>query len=218
MSRPPEDEFADVRAVVLAAALPNVPFDGWTLPTLRKAAEAAGISRDQQRAAFPLGVVDLVTYWIDRRDADMLARIESADLSAMKVRERVTFAVRARLEAIASERMAAQRALSFFALPLHAPAATRALYGTVDAIWRAVGDTSVDFNFYSKRALLAGVFSATMLRFLSDDTEGFADTWAFLDRRINDVMQIEKLKSQAVQLAERLPDPFRLLGRLRYPR
>ena len=93
----------------------------------------------------------------------------------------------------------------------------RSLYRTVDAIWRAVGDSSADFNFYTKRAILAAVYSAVTLHWLGDETEDFSDTWAFLDRRIEDVMRIEKAKAQLKGLAEKLPDPVGLMGRLRYP-
>lgn len=217
-ARPPADEHAEVRAQVLAAALPNVPFDGWTLTTLRQAAEAAGIAREAQRAAFPLGVIDLVTYWSDACDAEMVRRLAAQDLPAMKVRARIATAVRTRLETMAGDRIAARKALSLFALPFHAAAGLTCLAHTVDAMWRAAGDTSSDFNWYTKRALLAGVYSATLTTWLSDTSPDAADTEAFLAARIDNVMQIEKLKSRAGQFAKTLPDPFRLLGRLRYPR
>lgn len=206
------------RIQILDAALPNVPFEGWSLTLFRDAAKEAGVAPDMARAAFPMGVVELLTFWLDRCDAETAAVLKTRDLAAMKVRERITLAVRTRLETMAKHRIAAQRGLSFFALPLNAGAGLGSLYRTVDTIWRAAGDTSTDFNFYTKRVLLAGVYTATLNAFLADDSEGFAQTWAYLDRRIADVMQIEKAKAQAGAFLEKLPDPVRALAALRYPR
>jgi ubiquinone biosynthesis protein COQ9 len=206
-----------VRERILAAALPNVPFDGWSIVLLRNAEKECGIDRQEQRRAFPLGVVDLVSYWLDTRDAAMVSKLSRADLAAMKIREKITLAVRTRLEVMTKDRIAARRALTFFSSPLQAAAGMTSLYNTVDAIWRAIGDTSSDFNFYTKRATLAGVYSATLVYWLSDDSEGFRKTWEFLDHRINDVMQIEKAKASVQELVEKLPDPFKILGSIRYP-
>jgi ubiquinone biosynthesis protein COQ9 len=122
--------------------------------------------------------------------------MEAAGVAGMKVRDRIRSAVRIRLERHAGERDAARRALSLLALPLNAALGLKLLYRTVDAMWYAAGDTSVDFNFYTKRATLAGVYSATLLYWLNDRTEGGQGTWDFLDRRLDDVMRIEKIKSQ----------------------
>lgn len=211
------DGLESVRARILAAALPNVPFDGWSIALLRNAADEAGVDRETQRRAFPAGVADLVTYWCDVCDAEMVTRLGTSDLAALKIREKITLAVRTRLEVMMKDRIAARRGLSFFASPLHAVGGAGSLYNTVDAIWRAIGDTSSDFNFYTKRATLAGVYSATLVYWISDDSEGFRKTWEFLDRRIGDVMQIEKAKASVRGLVEKLPDPFKILGGMRYP-
>ena len=122
--------------------------------------------------------------------------MEKQGVADLKVRDRIKQAVRIRLERHAGEREAVRRALALLSLPFNAPLALKLLYNTVDALWYAAGDTSTDFNFYTKRATLAGVYSSTLLYWLNDRTPGSEATWAFLDRRIDDVMKIEKLKSQ----------------------
>jgi ubiquinone biosynthesis protein COQ9 len=146
--------------------------------------------------------------WADRR---MLAALAHRDLAALRLRERVALAVRLRLEALAPYREAVRRSLSFLALPPNAALGAKCLYRTVDAIWRAAGDRSVDFSFYTKRALLAAVVSTTTLYWLDDNSEGRAESWAFLDRRIADVMRIPALRQRLGRITERLPDPFRVL-------
>lgn len=212
------DHLAEVRARILETALPNVAFDGWTSRLLRDAAEQAGVSAGEARLAFPGGVLDLVDYFLadgDRRMAEALAHEEVATL---KIRERITLAVRTRIEVDLHSREAMRRAITLLALPSSGTLGARTLYRTVDAIWRAVGDTSADFNFYTKRATLAGVFSAVTLYWFADESEGYAKTWDFLDRRIEDVMRFERAKAGVKRVAAKLPDPLSLLGRLRYGR
>lgn len=212
------DHLDDVRARILDAALPNVAFDGWTPRLLRDAASQAGVSAGEARLAFPGGVLDLVDYFLadgDRRMSDALAH---QNLAALKIRERITLAVRTRIEVDLHNREAMRRAITLLALPASGTVGARTLYRTVDAIWRAVGDTSTDFNFYTKRATLAGVFSAVTLYWFADDSEEFAKTWAFLDSRIEDVMRFERVKAGVKGIAAKLPDPLSLLGRLRYGR
>ena len=206
------------RAALLAAALPHVAFDGWSLKVMRAAADAAGLDHGRMRLAFPDGVADMVDYFCADGDRRMRAELSRTDLSKVKVRDRITLAVRTRIEVDAAHREAVRRAGTFMALPPHGAMAARALYRTVDAMWRAVGDVSTDFNFYTKRAMLAGVYMATLLFWLGDETQDREASWAFLDRRIGDVMQFEKAKAGVQKLVKRLPDPLGLLGRLRYPR
>lgn len=213
-----DDHILKARAAILAAALPNVAFDGWTTKVMREAADRAGISHGEMRLAFPGGVTDLVDCFLADGDRRMEEALAARDLGAMKIRERITFAVRSRIEVDAKDREAVRRAVTLLALPLSGTTGPHALYRTVDAIWRAVGDTSTDFNFYTKRAILAGVYSAVTITWFGDESEGYADTWAFLDRRIGDVMKIEKAKAGVQKLGALLPDPIALLGRLRYRR
>lgn len=212
-----EDHYEDVRALILDAALPDVPFDGWTGKSMREAAKKADVEYGLARLALPGGTVDLVRYFIADGDRRMALELAKNDLPAMKVRERITFAVRTRLEVDEHNREALRRATAYLALPTSGTAAPRALYGTVDAIWRAAGDTSTDYNFYTKRLILSGVYTSTAAVWFGDDTEGFEKTWAFLDRRIEDVMQIEKVKGKAEKVLNALPSPLGLMARLRYP-
>ena len=150
-----------------------------------------------KHAAFPRGIIDLVVLYADDADRRMAEAMAGVDLKALKVRERVTLGVRKRIEAVAGTKEASRRAAAIFALPQNSIDAMQSVYRTVDAIWKAVGDTSADFNFYTKRALLAGVYTSTMLHWFADASEGAKDTWAFLDARIANVMEIEKFKATA---------------------
>lgn len=206
------------REKILAEALAHVAFDGWHDKTLKAAAEKVGASDAELKAAFPRGVADALLFFSSEADRQAVEAIEAADLKPMRVRERVTFAVRQRVEAVLKHKEAARRGAAVFALPQHAIDGATAVYRTVDALWRAVGDTSADFNFYTKRLLLSGVFTTTMLYWFADNSEDAKDTWKFLDRRIADVMQIEKVKAQVTKFAEGLPNPLTILGALRYPK
>ncbi len=213
-----DDHIVKARAAILKAALPNAAFDGWTTKVMREAADSASVSHGEMRLAFPGGVTDLVDCFLADGDRRMEEALAARDLGALKIRERITLGVRTRIEVDGKDREAVRRAVTLLALPLSGATGPHALYRTVDAIWRAVGDTSTDFNFYTKRAILAGVYSAVTITWFGDESENYADTWAFLDRRIADVMKIEKAKASVQKLGAYLPDPIALLGRLRYRR
>ena len=199
------------RRAILLAALPHVPFEGWTAAAL--AAGARDLGRDEADAllAFPEGGLEAVVFWSRDADRAMLETLAGMDLSGLRTRDRVVAAIRHRLAAVAPHREALRRALGLLALPHNAPRAADLTWRTVDAIWWAAGDTATDWNFYSKRALLAGVYGATLLRFLEDRSDGGTDTWAFLDRRIADTMRIPKAVASLRETLSRLPDPFALL-------
>ena len=202
------------RQALLQATLPHVAFDGWTHTALRAGARDAGIEPALADNAFPGGMAELLDFYHRVADIEMVRALESRpDLGAMKIRDKVALAVRLRLEANAGHREAIRQALSFLALPTNAPLGAKCLYRTVDAIWYAVGDRSTDFSFYTRRALLAGVYGSTVLYWLNDKSDGFAETWSFLDRRIADVMRIYDLRARVDRLVDRLPDPFRLFRR-----
>lgn len=202
--------FMDLRDQVLEAALPHIAFDGWTLHAMRHGAREAGLTERDAQRAFPYGVADMITHFSDLSDRRMVAEMERRDVAAMKVRERIVTAVRVRLEQLAPHKEAVRRAMTIMALPTNAPAALRSLYRTVDAIWIAAGDTATDWNYYTKRGLLAGVLSTTVLCWLDDRSEDHTETWAFLDRRIEDVMRIPKLTGRVQQACRRLAAPFRV--------
>jgi len=184
----------DIQEKLLDAALIHVAFDGWSATAFRAAAEDAGIDEATAKAAFPRGAFDLAVAYHKRGDAAMVAALKAADLEAMRIRDCVIFAVRSRLAE--TDREAVRRGAVLFSLPQNAAEGARLLWGTADAIWTTLGDVSTDGNWYSKRAILAGVYSSVVLYWLGDDSEGNAATWDFLDRRIDNVMQVEKLKSQ----------------------
>ncbi len=197
---------------VLDAVLAQVPFDGWSRAAIDSAVRAGAITRDEARLAFPGGVIDMIAWHSLRADRLLVEEMERRGVSSMKVRERVTLGVRIRLEQNTQHREAIRRALAMLAMPFNGLLASKLLYRTVDAIWYAAGDTATDFNFYTKRALLAGVYSSTLLFWLNDRSENFSATWAFLDRRIEDVMRIEKLKSRVREFGTRATSQARPAG------
>ena len=200
-----------LRAELLEAALGHVPFDGWSQAAFNAAVRELNADPALALNAFPGGMAELLEFHNRRADQRMVEELTRRDIATLKIRERIALAVRTRLEQNARHREAIRQALSFLAMPHNAPLGARCLYRTVDAIWYAAGDKSTDFNFYTKRGLLAGVYGATVLFWLNDKSEGFADSWGFLDRRIADVMTIQRLRGRLDKLAQKLPDPFRLL-------
>jgi ubiquinone biosynthesis protein COQ9 len=188
---------------VLDAVLAQAPFDGWTRAAIDSAVRAGAITRDEAALAFPGGAIDMIAWHSLRADRLLVEEMERRAVSSMKVRERVTLGVRIRLEQNVMHREAIRRALAVLAMPFNGLLASKLLYRTVDAIWHAAGDSSTDFNFYTKRALLAGVYSSTLLFWLNDRSENFAATWSFLDRRVEDVMRIEKLKRRVREFGSR---------------
>ncbi|HWK44432.1 MAG TPA: COQ9 family protein [Stellaceae bacterium] len=210
-----DDERIARRDALLEATMPNVPFDGWSVVALAAGAKAIGLDPADVALLFPDGpgeAAAAISDWADRR---MLERLAGMDLAAMKVRDRVAAGVRARLDVLEPYREAVRRAMALAASPANAPAAAQAVYRTVDAIWYAAGDAATDFNFYTKRALLAGVYGATVLYWLNDRSEGSADSWAFLDRRLGDIMRLPKLTARLRRTAETLTAPLHVLRRFR---
>jgi ubiquinone biosynthesis protein COQ9 len=201
-----------LRDRLIEAALPHVPFDGWTIQTLRLAAADLGLSDAAAENAFPEGAPDMVGHFVERADRLMLEELAQRNLAALKVRERIATAIRLRLEPLGPHREAVRRALALLALPPYYGLALRLLYRTVDAIWYAAGDTATDYNFYTKRALLAGVYSATLFYWLEDRSPESAETWTFLDRRLADVMRIPQALGRVGKF---VPDLSAILGRLR---
>lgn len=209
----------DIADRILDAALMHVPFDGWSDASFRAAIADAGVDPVVARGLYPRGGVDLAVAYHKRGDADMLRRIAGADLAEMRFRDRVAFAVRARIEA-AEDREVVRRGTTLFALPPYAPDGARLIWGTADAIWTALGDTSRDFNWYTKRATLSAVYSSTVLYWLGDDSLGNDATWSFLDRRIEDVMRFEKTKGQLREnrlFGALAAGPAKILDRVKAP-
>ena len=203
------------RDAVLQAALPHVPFDGWSDTTLKAALADSGVAPGLATALFPRGPLDLALAYHRAGDAAMVQALAAQDLSALRFRDRIAAAVMARLDLVTDKELV-RRGTAFFALPHNAPEGAKAIWGTADAIWTALGDTSDDLNWYSKRATLSAVYSATVLFWLGDESEGHRDTRDFLDRRIGNVMEFEKFK--ASRLGQTLLSPLKLLSGLRAPR
>jgi ubiquinone biosynthesis protein COQ9 len=193
-NNPNDRGMEQVKQAILQAALPHVPFDGWTDVTFRAAVDDSTVAEGLARALYPRAGLDLALEYHRSGDAAMVERLAATDLAAMRYSDRVAFAVRARLELIEDKELV-RRGTTLFALPQNAGEGAKAIWGTADAIWKALGDASTDFNWYSKRATLSGVYGATVLFWLGDDSPDHTATWDFLDRRIANVMQIEKLKA-----------------------
>jgi len=203
-----DDHLAATRRAVLAAALPQVAFDGWSDRTLALAVEDAGVDPGLSRLAFPRGGLELA------------ADLADADLQGLRFRDRVAHAVMRRLEIAAGEREAVRRAAAYFALPHHAADGARAIWHTADTIWTALGDDSRDFAWYSKRATLSAVYSSALLYWLGDEAPGATATREFVARRIDDVMRIEGLKARLREnpvAALMMKGPQAVLDRVRAP-
>lgn len=191
MPLPPLDP---AKAQLLDAILPHVPFDGWSPLAFNAAVAETGMPLDHARMLCPRGAVDLAVAFHLRGDAAMVAAIRAADLNEMKFRDKVGFAVRVRISAI-EDKEAVRRGTALFALPHLAAEGAQLVWGTADLIWDVLGDTSDDLNWYTKRATLAGVYGAAVLYWLGDDSLNAQATDAFIDRRIENVMHIEKAKA-----------------------
>ncbi|MBL8833048.1 MAG: COQ9 family protein [Rhodospirillales bacterium] len=194
---------------IVEAALPHIPFDGWSLPVLARAAEEAGYPPATALRVFPNGVNDALAHWCAMSDRAMVAACEAdPEFAGLKIREKIARAIRLRLAPLAPHREAVRRTLGLMALPGNLPLSMRTLWATVDAVWQLAGDRATDFNYYSKRGLAAGVYSSTLLFWLEDRSEGQADTWEFLDRRIADVMAVPRAMADAKARLGKLANPF----------
>jgi ubiquinone biosynthesis protein COQ9 len=198
-------EQKDPKLAILLAALAHAPFDGFTDKVLEQAAKEARVPLDALARLFPDGPVDLVEAFSGHVDAEMTRSLSKVKLSSLKVRERIATAIRLRLAALRPHKEAARRAAAFLTLPPHVAMGMKLLYRTADEIWHGIGDTSTDFNFYTKRAILAAVYSTTLMRWFSDTSEDEHITDEFLRNRIDDVMRFEKFKAQLRERASGLP-------------
>ncbi len=203
-----------VRGALLDAALNEAAFDGWNARTLARAAAAAGYSDGEVQLYCPDGVLDLIEVW--SRQADEGARQVIITSGANRIRDKVAGGVMARLDQIAGLEDAASRARGRLLLPDGLDRGRRLIWATSDMIWRAIGDKSTDYNFYSKRTILSGVFTTTFMIWVEDADPEKAKTKAFLDNRIENVMQFEKVKGQVTKLTGRLPNLAEIASRARY--
>lgn len=213
---PADPTLDEIRAELAPPVARNAAFDGWTAAAVRTAATDAGVDPDVALLAFPGGAVGMIDAWFAQVDAAMLAATGSR-LPGLKIRERIASLVEARLDLLAPDRESLRRALAILAMPLNAPRAAQLGWRAADAMWRAAGDTATDYNHYTKRAILGGVYAATITVFLDDESAGQAETRAFLQRRIDGIMRFEKAKAGWLRRSETMPSLSRFIGRLRYP-
>jgi ubiquinone biosynthesis protein COQ9 len=206
-----------IRLQLALAVGENAVFDGWTEKAVDSAAAQTGIDPAQARLAFPKTKIDMIDAYIAAVDAAVAAEFPPDKIAAMKVRDRIRSQLWFRLETMAPAREAMRSALAILAMPQNAPRGLAIGWRTADAMWRNAGDASSDYNHYTKRITLGAVYASTLVVWLDDQSEGFADTAAFLDRRLGNVMSFEKWKAQWSGDSLRRPSLSRFLGRLRYP-
>ncbi len=195
-----------LRARLLPVILDEVPFEGWTQKGLAQAAEQAGFTAVDLARAFPGGAIDVIAYWNQGLDTEAAAVVAAA--TDLKVRDKITLGVRTRLTLATAHKEAVRRGLGLLALPGHAGLAARLLSNSMNAIWYAAGDRATDFNFYTKRGLLAGVYLTTLLYWLDDESDGAAATWVFLDKRIADALRLPSLFDPVKRAMQGLAPPF----------
>jgi ubiquinone biosynthesis protein COQ9 len=201
-------EWRQKQDVLLLAVLPHVPFEGWSEKALRDAARDLGWDPTLPRRLFPGGPVKLVEYFCAFADRQMEQALSEIDLSGFRLADRIRLAIRIRFDQWAADREAVRRAVTLLSLPIHAPIVARVTYRTVDSIWWSVGDKSTDFSFYTKRATLAAIYSATLLVWMSDRSEDFEETWAFLDRRLADIGTLPRIRKGLSDTITRFMTPF----------
>lgn len=209
----------DIKGDLLDAAVIHVPFDGWSDATWKAAIRDADVDPALARALCPRGALDLAIAFHQRGDRAMVARAKTEDMGALRYSEKIAALVRFRLQAV-EDKDVVRRGMTLFSLPQHASEGSKLIWGTSGLIWETLGDTSDDINWYTKRATLSAVYGSTVLFWLGDDSDGHQATWDFLDRRIDDVMSIEKFKASVRDnklLSGLLAGPMALLGRVKAP-
>lgn len=208
-------DVGDMRAVrdrLVMAALNHVPFEGWSRKSLLEAARDEGFDATMAERAFPGGVAAVVEHFADLADRRLLEEAKASDLEGLRRSERIVWLVRKRIEPWAEHRESVRRAVTFLSLPTHSAVALRASWRTADTLWYASGDTATDFSYYTKRASLAAVYTATLLYWLEDASEDCAESWSFLRRRLADALRITKFRVNTRRRFQQLPNPLHLLS------
>lgn len=214
---PAEPTLDEIRLALAPAIGRHAAFDGWTPAAVTAAANEIGVDPDVAALAVKGNAMALIDAWIDGIDLELARRLPPEKLNAMKIRARITALLATRMEIMAPDREALRRAMAIMAMPQNLAKATKIGWRSADRMWRLAGDTASDFNHYTKRMTLSAVYGSLLVVFVNDDSENFADSRAFLDRRIDNVMQFEKVKAQAKARQEYIPSFSRFIGRLRYP-
>ncbi|TNE57127.1 MAG: COQ9 family protein [Sphingomonadales bacterium] len=218
----PANDFADLTLDELRLALAGevaaaAIFDGWSDTALAHACDAKGVDIDVGRLAYPGGAMEMISAWIETIDQAMATALPAEKLADMKIRERIRSLVQFRLDEVTGMEEAVRRALAVMAQPQNAPQALKIGWRSADLMWRLAGDNSTDYNHYTKRTILAGIYAATLAVFIDDESADKAETRAFLDRRIEGVMRFEKVKAKWLNSERETFSVTRFLGRLRYP-
>ncbi len=214
---PADPTLDEVRAALAPVIGRHAGFDGWSDAAVHAAAYDMSIDRDVAMLAFNGKAIDMIDAWIEGVDLELARRLPADKLGAMKIRDRITALLATRLEIMAPDRESLRRALAIMAMPQNLARSAKMGWRSADRMWRLAGDAATDLNHYTKRMTLSAVYASTLTVFVNDDSDNFADTRAFLDRRIDNVMQIERVKYQAKQRKEFKPSLSRFIGRLRYP-
>lgn len=217
MTAPDEMTLDELRTALAPLIAPNAVFDGWSDQALAMAARELGVPANRASLCFPGGSVEMIDAWFDAIDIQMAHAFPLERIEGMKIRQRVRDLVFYRIEVINPHKEALRRALAILAQPQNAMVAARLAWRAADRMWRIAGDRATDFNHYSKRGILSALYLSTLLVYLDDETDDLLTTRGFLERRIDDVMNFEKLKAQWRGNRQRLPSLSRFLGRLRYP-
>lgn len=207
----------ELRLVLAPLIASEAIFDGWGDAALAHAAETLGADVDVARLAFPGGAMDMIGAWIAAIDVRMEAELSVDQLAQMKIRDRIRTLIQFRLDAVAGQEEALRRAIAIMAMPQNAAKSLKMGWYTADLMWRKAGDTATDYNHYTKRTILAGIYAATLAVFVDDQSDGKAETTAFLERRIDGVMRFEKAKAKLFNSEREHFSLSRFLGRLRYP-
>jgi len=216
MTLPADPTIPEIRDALAPLVADNAAFDGWKARARDLAADTLGVDRDIALLALP-DAAAMIDAWLAYVDRGMTEALPSEKLATMKVREKITALVEARLDLLAAHRETLRRALAILAMPQNAVHGAKLGWRAADAMWRAAGDIATDYNHYTKRAMLGAVYAATITVFLDDKSEGHADTRAFLARRIEGIMAFEKAKGQFLARTSHRPSLSRFIGRLRYP-
>ncbi|QGY82294.1 COQ9 family protein [Sphingorhabdus lacus] len=214
---PTDPTLDEIRAALAPLIARNAAFDGWSYAAVDSAAVELEIEPDVAALAFNGNAMRMVDAWIDSIDQELARRLTASRLNALKIRDRITILLATRLEIMNPDREALRRAMAIMAMPQNIVRGTKVGWRSADRMWRMAGDTASDFNHYTKRATLSAVYGSTISVFVNDESPDFIDTRAFLDRRIENVMQFEKVKAQARARKEYAPSLSRFIGRLRYP-
>lgn len=207
----------EIRVLLAPAIADAAAFDGWSDTAVEQAAEQHEIAPGLARLAFPDGPMGMIGAWIDSVDAAMAEALPAERLAAKPIRERIRSLAEFRIDAVSGREEALRRALAIMAMPRNAAAALKRGWQSADLMWRLAGDKATDYNHYTKRAILAGIYGATLAVLVDDESEGKEETRAFLDRRIDGVMRFEKAKAQFMANSGYSFSMARFLGRLRYP-